>query len=527
MLTATRPHQNAAQVPGRSLGDVVRAAALAAPSRIAVVDGGTRLTWSALVDRATTVAGALTELGVRRGDAVVLQLPNWWETVVVTWGVWLAGGVVVPVVPIYRARELGFIVDQVDPAAIVAAGEHRGHRHADELRALMRETGRPTPVVSVRATDSDPLRLETLRSAPVQPERLAPDDVALVLYTSGTTSAPKGVLHTHRTLLAESASMTRACGLTAEDRVFMPSPLSHVTGLSYAIVLPADLRASAVLLDRWSADDAVAVVERESCTFAVSATPFLRGLAEVYAARGTPASLRIFVCGGADIPPELVRRARAVMGTAVVRTYGSTELPTVAMADPFGDVDAAADGEGAAIGDNQMTVRSDEDGTEELLVRGPELFVGYVDSRLNADAFTADGWFRTGDTATISADGVLRIAGRIKDIINRGGEKYSAAEVEWALLEHPHVAEVAVVRYPDEALGERACAFVVPTPGERPTLATLRDHLVASGYAVQKAPERLELVDRLPRTPSGKIQKFRLEEGLRLRPVRDEGESPT
>jgi len=183
------------------------------------------------------------------------------------------------------------------------------------------------------------------------------------------------------------------------------------------------------------------------------------------------------------------------------------------MADPFGDLDAAADGEGSVIGLNEMTVRVDA-GVPELLARGPELFLGYVDASLNDAAFTSDGFFRTGDTAVIDPDGTLHISGRIKDIINRGGEKYSAAEVEWALLDHPLVSEVAIVGYPDEALGERACAFVVPASSDPPTLDELRAHLVDAGFAVQKSPERLEIVMELPRTASGKIQKFRLREGL-------------
>ncbi|MCU1661623.1 MAG: putative fatty-acid--CoA ligase [Pseudonocardia sp.] len=201
------------------------------------------------------------------------------------------------------------------------------------------------------------------------------------------------------------------------------------------------------------------------------------------------------------------------MGTAVVRTYGSTELPTLAMADPFGDLDAQADNEGGAIGGNEMIVRQDADRVSELLARGPELFLGYVDPTLNEAAFTDDGFFRTGDAATIE-DGILHISGRIKDIINRGGEKYSAAEVEWALLGHAAVAEVAIVGYPDRYLGERACAFVVPLDHDPPTLDDLREHLLSAGFAVQKAPERLEIVAELPRTASGKIQKFRLREGL-------------
>lgn len=514
MLTATRPHTLAAGICDVTLPQRLLASAEQTPEAEAFVDDRIRLTYAELLERSTAFASGLLEGGLARGDVVLIQLPNWWETVVAVWGTWLAGGVVLPVVPIYRAHELTFIIGEIDPAVLVAPMRYRGYDHAAELLGLA--AGRR--VVGVRV-DQDVEGVEPFESLLAThprnvPAETEPDDIALVLYTSGTTSAPKGALHSHRTLLSESLSIREACSLSAADRIFMPSPLSHITGLSYGIVLPADLGAAAVLLERWDPDVAVEVIEDERCTFTVSATPFLRGLADTYARR-TPSrsSLTRFICGGADIPPELVRRAHATMGTAVVRTYGSTEMPTVAMADPLGDLDAGADDEGPAIGRNEMVVRADADGVHELLVRGPELFLGYVDAALNDGSFTADGFFRTGDAAAISG-GALRILGRIKDIINRGGEKYSAAEVEWMLLSHPSVAEIAIIGFPDEALGERACAFVVPTSGAEPTLDDLRAYLLAEGFAVQKSPERLEIVRELPRTASGKVQKFRLREQL-------------
>lgn len=514
MLSATRPHTLASDVVDGTLAMRLRAAAEQMPDAEAVVDDQLRLTYAELLERSTAFASGLRAGGFETGDVVLIQLPNWWETVVAVWGTWLAGGVVLPVVPIYRAHELTFIIGEVDPAVLVAPMTYRGYDHAAELRDLA--DGRRVVGVRMEHDVEGVDRFDSLLAGRADDVVVAvgPDDIALVLYTSGTTSAPKGALHSHRTLLAESLSIREACGLSATDRVFMPSPLSHITGLSYGIVLPADLGATAVLLERWDPDAAVGVIEAESCTFTVSATPFLRGLADTYARR-TPSrsSLLTFICGGADIPPELVRRAHATMGTAVVRTYGSTEIPTVAMVDPFGDLYAAAEDEGPAIGLNEMVVRVDVDGVDELLVRGPELFLGYVDAALNEASFTDDGFFRTGDSAAISG-GTLRILGRIKDIINRGGEKYSAAEVEWALLTHPAVAEVAIIGVPDEILGERACAFVVPAGVAEPTLDGLREHLLAAGFAVQKSPERLEIVRELPRTASGKVQKFRLREQL-------------
>jgi cyclohexanecarboxylate-CoA ligase len=528
VLTPTRPHGIVAPGTDGRVGDLLVRTAGEHGGDPAVVDGDRTLTYGELLDRARSFAAGLREGGFDRGDVALLQLPNWWETVVAAWGTWLAGGVVLPVVAIYRRHELSFVVRQARPRVVVAPEQHRGHRHAALLREVVAETGVPARVVTVRGAAPSADSFEALadrvadrvadRAAdlPADGPAAGPDDVALVLYTSGTTAAPKGVLHTHRTLLAEVAAMRSHCTLDRSDTVFMPSPLTHITGLSYGVILPVALGSASVLLDRWDPDAACDTVERHGCRFTVSATPFLRGLTEAYAGRGARSSLRIFVCGGADIPPDLVVAAQRTLATSVLRTYGSSEMPTLAMVPA--DVGAGLpDAEGPVMTGDAMTLRASEDGTQELLARGPELFVGYLDATLNASAFTDDGWFRTGDTATI-ADGTLRVVGRIKDIINRGGEKFSAAEVEWALLSHPDVEEVAVVGFPDPVLGERACAFVVPRGGAEPDVDTLRTHLVAHGLAVQKAPERVVVVDALPRTASGKVQKFLLRGRIGVQP---------
>lgn len=525
MLTPTHPHSFAGTAPSPTLPQLLRATAMSRGDAGAVVDADRRLSFGELAEAAARLATGLSERGIRPGDTVLVQLPNWWETVVALWGSWSAGAVVIPVIPIYRAHELRFIVEQTRPAAIIAPASYRGYAHATELRRLADEAGMSEAlVVGVRAPEPAPgveAMVDLLSATPMtNPVDTAADDIAVVLYTSGTTSAPKGVLHSHRTLLAESTSIRRHCALTTDDTVFMPSPLSHITGLCYGIVLPADLGCPVVLQDRWDPGTAIELIEREHCSFTVSATPFLRGLRDAWGERPPPSALRTFVCGGADIPPDLVRDAHRVLGTAVLRTYGSTEMPTATMAELTGDLDAQADSEGPVIGDNRIRLQRDPEGVDELLVTGPELFLGYVDGALNAEAFTADGYFRTGDSATIE-DGLLRISGRLKDIINRGGEKYSAADVEWALLRHPAVDEVAIVGYPDPDLGERACAFVVPTDSP-PTLAMLREHLLSLGFAIQKSPERMELVAALPRTASGKVQKFQLRQRLSAHPPIDE-----
>ena len=515
MLTPTRPHAFDYDLPGLTFVDCLRRAVAEHGDVTAVVEGDFSATFAELAAAAERVATGLRERGVRPGDRVVTQLPNWWESVVVSWGTFLAGAVLVPVVPIYRTHEMRFIISQVQPRAVIAPAWFRSYPHAAELRTVIDELGVGAAVLSVRGETPGAEALDALLDQTTEPSEAAsrPDDIAVILYTSGTTSQPKGVLHSHQTLLAEARDVAAGCRLDGADRVFMASPLSHITGLSYGIVLPVDLGCAVVLQDRWDPQAAVRLIEESGCTFTVSATPFLRGLADAYDGRG-PSRLRVFVCGGADIPAELVRRASRIMSTRVVRTYGSTELPTSSMADPFGDLDAAATGEGKPMGRNEMVVRDEGDGPE-LLVRGPELFLGYLDAELNQGAFTDDGYFRTGDQARVEIDSTVRITGRIKDIINRGGEKFSVAEVEALLLDCPSVRDVAVVSFPDPVLVERACAYVVPAPGCAPTLEELREHLLAAGLAVQKAPERLVIVADLPRTASGKVQRFVLREELR------------
>jgi cyclohexanecarboxylate-CoA ligase len=518
VLSATRPHLTAYDLADDTFGDVLRAAGEQHAESPAISEGAVRVSYGDLLSGAVRFAAGLQARGVRPGDRVLTQLPNWWETVVASWGVFLAGGVLVPVVPIYRSAELRFVIAQVRPAAVVAPASFRSHDHMASLRSVLAAAGSPTATVTVRGSAADPHSFAALLSTAAddwQPVRSSPDDVAVVLYTSGTTADPKGALHSHRTLLAEVRDVTRLCRLAdGTQRVFMGSPLSHITGLSYGILLPVDLGAEVVLQERWDPAAAAELIEQRGCTFTVSATPFLRGLADEYATRGR-SSLQTFVCGGADIPAALVRRAHDVMGTRVVRTYGSTELPTSTMADPFGDIDSAATGEGRPMGGNEIRIEPDDRGSPELLVRGPELFLGYLDERLNNAAFSADGFFRTGDLAAIDDDGTLRITGRIKDIINRGGEKFSAAEVEAVLLTHPDVLDVAVVGYPDPVLVERACAFVVHAGERAPSVDELRNLVVGAGLAVQKAPELVLAVETLPRTASGKVQRFVLRDQAR------------
>jgi cyclohexanecarboxylate-CoA ligase len=489
------------------------------PDALAVVDHDLALSQEELGRYADGVARGLVAAGVRAGDVVLVQLPNWWETLVTFHAVVQLGAVVCPVVPIYRAAELGFILRQARPRVVVTAGDFRNFDHAGmflELSLELPADERPA-LVTVRAGRAVAGAAAFDDWTPVpEPgaDGAAPDDIALLMYTSGTTSSPKGVLHSHQTLVYECRSIADLDELGASDHVFMGSPLTHVTGFLYGFILPAMVGSTVVLLDVWEPAVAVDLIEASACRFTVAATPFLQGLTDEYTRRGHASSLRMFACGGADVPPDLVRRATDVLATKVFRVYGSTEFPTYSFGFPSEPVEKCAETDGAPVGPVVGRIDEPVDGVGELLVGGPELFLGYLDAELNAESFTADGLFRTGDLASFDHDGYVRIHGRKKDIIIRKGENISARELEDILITHPDIEDIAVVAVPDPASGERACAVVVVRAGATVDLVTITDCLAATRIAKQKYPEQLELVGELPRTASGKVQKFLLRQKL-------------
>ncbi len=508
-----------------TIWDAFTATAARAGERPMLVEREARLAFAAVAARATALAGGLAARGVRAGDAVVVQLPNWSETVVVLLALARLGAVAVPVLPIQRERELGFILRQTAARAAFIPGRLRDCDHRGLLAALRAALPALETVVVVRdeaGPDAHDFGAVAATTTAPPPAASDPDAVTLVMYTSGTTAEPKGVLHSHQTLLAEARSLAGAHGLGPDDTVLMPSPLTHVSGLMHAVLVPAALGSRAVLMPRWDAGAALQLIARERVTYMVGAPTFLRDLARHPDVATTDlASFRLFSCGGADVDPTLVAEATARLGCVVKRVYGSTEFPTVATTGPDDPPARRADSEGRPIGAAEIRLVDDDavdvlPGREgEILARGPECFLGYLDPALDADAFTPDGWFRTGDLGTCDAAGYLRITGRRKDIIIRKGENISARELEDLLAAHPDVTEVAVVGVPDATAGEIACAAVRLRPGApHPTLDGLSRHLLAHGLSKRKLPERLVVVADFPRTASGKVLKRALREQI-------------
>lgn len=527
--THTSPVEASYVVSGAWEGQLIDAAlaeAMAArPRQTALVDRGRRIDYARLgadVRRATTM---LAGFGVSQGDVVSFQLPNWYEAAVVFYATVRLGAISNPIIPIYRGREVEFILRQARSRVFVVPDVFRRF----DYRAMVADLRESLPdlehlLVAGGADVGGATLADALQAADGEehpPAERSSDDPVLLLYTSGTESRPKGVLHSHNTLVYECRSIIDLYELTDDDRVFMPSPVTHITGLLYGLMLPVLLGTTVVLQDIWDVALGLDLIERERLTFCVGATPFLHGLVHAADPDGRDlTSLRVFGCGGADIPPALIYAAHERLGVVASRLYGSTECPTATGTPLRAPLDRHATTDGRAIASTEVRVVDDDDhplppGTRgNLQVRGPDLCLGYLDSALNEPAFTADGWFRSGDLAAVDSEGSVTIAGRAKDVIVRGGENLSAKEIEDLLFEHPAVEEVAVVGLPDQVLGERVCAFVVAGDDAPPLaelVAFLRDRRVAN----QKLPERLELLDSLPKTASGKVQKYRLRARLR------------
>ncbi|WP_228431128.1 AMP-binding protein [Baekduia soli] len=513
-------HRATGDWDGVLLGAELDAAVAAGPQRLAVVDGEHRLTYAEVGDRVARAAAGLAALGVGRGDVVTWQLPNWWEALVVHHAILRLRAVSNPVMPILRERELTFMLTQSRARVIVVPETFRAFGFAAMAEDLRASVPTLEHVVVVRPAGEDPRDFARLVDEhdpmAADPEATAEDPVVL-MYTSGTESVPKGAVHSHVTMRYENRSIRDIYELTGDDIVFMPSPVAHITGLLYGVHLQVLLGTTVVYLDVWDAGRALELIEREGCTFEVGATPFLHGLAHhPDLAKRDISRFRLFACGGADVSPEIVRVATAALDCTVVRVYGSTEFMTASSGVRGDPLDKRAQTDGAIIGNAQARILR-EDGTEAgpgevgaLRLRGPDGFNGYLDPAVAPGAIDADGWFDSGDLAAIDADGYLTIHGRQKDIIIRGGENLSAKEIEDNVFEHEAVQEVSIVAMPDPVMGERACAFVVAAPGAALTLPDLVAHLEARRIARQKFPERLELVPELPRTATGKIQKFEL-----------------
>lgn len=464
-------------------------------------------------DRARTVATGLRQIGVQRGDAVAVQLTNRLECAVAYQAVMLCGAVLVPIVHIYGAVEVEFILAQSGAATLIMPHTFRSTCYVDRVSGY-----RDIPTLrDVVVLDAEPsaeyARWEELADSSGEYVRAQPDadDVCVMLYTSGTTSAPKGVQHSHNSILAEQKTLPGLLAGDPDSVELVSFPPGHVGGLS-AVLRPLISGTRTVFLDTWDPSLAADLIQRFGVTTTVG-TPFhLHGLLALPDAAVKVGTLREFLTGAATVTDEIGQRAAAA-GINAYRCYGLTEHPTVTGAhrDDPKSVRLGTDGlpmPGSAvrvIGDDWTDQPVDVPG--EVVTQGPDQFVGYHDPALDTAAFTPDGWLRTGDLGYLDAEGRLVITDRIKDVIIRAGETISSGQVEDVLLTHPAVAEGAVVAAPDPLYGEVVAAVVVLKAGAKLELSELREHFARSGLARQKTPERFIVTDTLPRTALGKVLK--------------------
>jgi acyl-CoA synthetase (AMP-forming)/AMP-acid ligase II len=502
----------------QTIGTLARTRADRDPDRVIYLGEPTSPTYASLLADGEALARALLDLGLVPGDCIAFQVPNWVEAAVINLAAGLAGLVVSPIVPIYRDAEAGWMLRDSRTRVMFVADVYRNYDFAAMVDRLRPGLPDLVHVAHVRPVDR-PDGLGALlvagrfsrRTLPV----VDPDAVKLRLYTSGTTGMPKAVLHSHNTLNRVAQVSAEQAGSGSDDITLMPSPVTHISGYSGALERPFVIGARVVLMERWDAAQAVALIDRHGVTSTVAATPFLKELCDQahLAGRRLP-TFRRFACGGAAVPADLVLAANAALAQPCAgRVYGSSEVPLVTHAfDPVTQGEAAAHTDGRLVDYEVQIV--DEAGAlcaigqeGEILARGPSMFLGYADPAQTEQALTADGFFRTGDLGTLDANGAICITGRKKDLIIRGGENISAKEIEDVLLRHPAIADAAVVAMPHPRLGEGICAFLVRRGTQRPDPDEIGAFVLGEGLARQKCPERIVWIDALPQTASGKVRK--------------------
>jgi acyl-CoA synthetase (AMP-forming)/AMP-acid ligase II len=493
-----------------TLGDALRDAAQTTPQRTVLVDGDVRLDCKALHEQAGTLAQILMAR-MPPGAVVSFMLPNWHEAAVIYLAATLAGMVVNPILPSLRDHELQFILSDANSRMVFVPSAFGGHDYVAMMERVTDAMTSPPEVVVLRGSAGRHTPYPSLFDEHVTSGLpvLNPDSVRMILYTSGTTGAPKGVLHTHNSIHALIRQLDAHWMISPGDTFLVPSPIAHIGGSIYAFECPLLLGTKAVLMEKWEPDTAVALMGSQKCTHMAGATPFLAGLLAAAERAGTRLpDLKVFICGGASVPPSLIRRAASYFEQAAVsRVYGSTEVPVTTVGS-LDDIDHAAETDGrAGIADVELV-----DG--EIRARGPQMLVGYLHPEDERDAFDAQNYFRTGDLGRWVDDQYLVVTGRAKDIIIRNGENISPKEIEDILVGQLGIAEIAIVGLPDERTGERACAVIVAADQSAPDVEALRDVLTARGVAKFKVPEQVVVWESLPKNDAGKVLKHRIRAAL-------------
>jgi acyl-CoA synthetase (AMP-forming)/AMP-acid ligase II len=469
---------------------------------VALIDGENRVDHARLDQAISGLAGSLGRRGVRRGDVVCWQLPNWYEAVLLYRACWLLGAIAVPLHHRLGVGDLAAVVDMLAPAVALSAP-------GMALGELSR---------TVRVRDGSGAFEEMLTGSDPAPAEVAGSDIAVGVLTSGSTGQPKVVLHSHRGLAYKCGVQQQVHALRSDDVVLMPAPLSHVSGLVNGVLLPGFCGMRTILMDVWDPERALRLIESEKVTFMGGPAVFLTAMVESPEfSSPRVASLRLSSMGGSTMTPSALATLADRLGCTVKRAYGCSEAPTVTTMHDQDPPDKGRQTDGRPVGQAEIQVVDPADGAPlgsgqvgEIWLRGPELFAGYADADATAEAVTDDGWFRTGDLGVIDQDGWLTVAGRIKELIIRGGENIAAAEIEAVLESHAAVRHAVAVGYPDPILGERVAAVVLADEGF--DLEECRRWFAARGLAKFKTPEAVLLVESIPMLVTGKPDRLQLKD---------------
>ncbi|SQN15045.1 medium-chain fatty-acid--CoA ligase [Escherichia coli] len=518
-----------------SLADYWQQTARAMPDKIAVVDNhGASYTYSALDHAASCLANWMLAKGIESGDRIAFQLPGWCEFTVIYLACLRIGAVSVPLLPSWREAELVWGLNKCQAKMFFAPTLFKQTRPVDLILPLQNQLPQLQQIVGVDklapATSSLSLSQIIADNTPLTTAITTHgDELAAVLFTSGTEGLPKGVVLTHNNILASERAYCARLNLTWQDVFMMPAPLGHATGFLHGVTAPLLIGARSVLLDIFTPDACLALLEQQRCTCMLGATPFVYDLLNLVEKQPADLSaLRFFLCGGTTIPKKVARECQQ-RGIKLLSVYGSTESSphaVVNLDDPLSrfmhtDGYAAAGVEIKVVDDARKTLPPGCKGEEAS--RGPNVFMGYFDEpELTARALDEEGWYYSGDLCRMDEAGYIKITGRKKDIIVRGGENISSREVEDILLQHPKIHDACVVAMPDERLGERSCAYVVlKAPHHSLSLEEVVAFFSRKRVAKYKYPEHIVVIEKLPRTASGKIQKFLLRKDIMRRLTQD------
>jgi acyl-CoA synthetase (AMP-forming)/AMP-acid ligase II len=512
------------------------------PDKVFATDGTRSLTYRELFDGAQRLAVGLHRRGLRRGDTAAVQLPNWVEFIQVLAALSRLGVIMVPIMPIYRREDVSYVLSNAGVRTVFTPSIFSKFGYLDMYLSLRREhpnltivVARPDSVAQAIAdADADVLTLQALE-ADIDNDSArqeldappGPDEPFVIVYTSGTTSRPKGCVHTFNTYCSGSRALIGPFGYTEADVQFGPSPIAHTTGLVTSVLLPMLTGASTHVMAKWDAAGGIDEIQRYGCTAAVTAPTFLHTLLSEYdAERHDLSTLRLWTCAGAPIPAAVVERAGATLpNIKVLSLYGRSENLVTTTCSVTDDVSRALTSDGKATAGAEVKI-VDDGGNEvprgaegDIAYRGPAHMVEYLaNPEETAALFTKDGFSKSGDLGKMTDDGYVRVTGRTKDIVIRGGMNISVREIEEHLAHHPALQAFSVVGMPDERLGERVCCFVVAASGhDAPTVEDLREFLLEQGMPIQKTPERVVAVDALPMTATGKVLKHELRKDIERR----------